>query len=49
MYKMYKKYKPVAETLDLVWRYDTRIFGDKWEDWIPYVLLPALFKVRKLN
>jgi len=40
--KMYKEYQPIAESLDLVWRYDPKIFGEKGRDWIPYIL-PSIF------
>jgi len=39
---MFKEYQPIAEPLDLVWRYDPKILGKKWRDWIPYIL-PAIF------
>ena len=40
--KMYKEYQPIAESLDLIWRYDPKIFGEKGRDWIPYIL-PSIF------
>jgi len=46
---MYKEYQPIAESLDLVWRYDPRIFGKKGHDWIPYILPAAFYDWYKLN
>jgi len=46
---MYKEYQPIAETLDLVWRYDPKIFGEKWRDWKPNTLTPSLFSYYRLN
>ena len=46
---MYKEYQPIAETLDLVWRYDPKIFGEKWHDWKPNTLTPSLFSYYRLN
>ena len=49
MNSKYKEYQPIAEPLDLVWRYDERIFGKKWQDWIPNILVPFLFDYYRLN
>jgi hypothetical protein len=46
---MYKEYQPIAEPLDLVWRYDLKILGDKWQDWIPYLILPLFWERHRLN
>jgi len=46
---MYREYQPIAETLDLVWRYDSKIFGKKWRDWIPYVISFILFERQNRN
>ena len=46
---MYREYQPIAEPLDLVWRYDPKILGSEWQDWIPYWLLPLLFDGHRLN
>ncbi len=47
--KMYKEYQPIAESLDLVWRYDPRIFGKRGRDWIPYILPEGFYDWYKLN
>ncbi len=47
--KIYKEYQPIAEPLDLVWRYDPKILGNKWQDWIPYILMATLLEHHKLN
>ncbi|MBN1863110.1 MAG: hypothetical protein JW790_05650 [Dehalococcoidales bacterium] len=46
---MYKEYQPIAEPLDLVWRYDPKIFGKKWRDWIPYRISSILFECQRCN
>lgn len=46
---MYQEYQPIAEPLNLVWRYDPKIFGKKWQDWIPNLLPPIFFNWPKLN
>ncbi len=46
---MYREYQPIVEPLDLVWRYDLKIFGNKWQDWIPYWLLQILLTGHRLN
>ena len=45
--KMYKEYRPIAEPLNLVWRYDPRIFGEMGKDWLPYI--PDIFVWFRLN
>jgi len=45
----YKEYQPIVEPLNLVWRYDPKIFGKKWEDWIPHILPAIFFDCHKLN
>ena len=46
---MYREYQPIAETLNLVWRYDPKIFGKKWKDWIPYIMTVDFFNWYGLN
>ena len=46
---MYREYYPIAEPLDLIWRYDPGILGNKWQDWIPYLIMPLFFERYRLN
>ena len=47
--KIYKEYQPIAEPLDLVWRYDQKIFGEEWQDWVPNLLSHFSFDYYRMN